>query len=591
MKKIKFSKIFVLLIAVIMVLSAVPTGMLTASAATGKTYYVSVDGKDKSKGLSPDEPMSLLKANSTVLKGGDKMLFKRGDLFYGNFIPIVRSTTDKNRVEIDAYGEGPLPTLSYAKIVSDGWVDCGNGFYKFDFSKTDKYEGVKDRNGNVGFFRDKDGKYYGGLYANAEECKEKYDFYCEETTIYVKTDKDPYKELGTLKMAVSGNDGSLIRVDKGVNVSNIKMEYCGYGITWNSTAKADRRKFSKITGCVFDNLGGTNIHFGYGDGQVIRGGNGVEWFNAGSNTEITNCIFRNIFDVGFTCQGRDPSDWKNNLLKDNVFAFNTQAIEFWSTNTAGNAGIFNLDFTNNLCVNNGESWAIPWRPGAINTTDLLIYSYTSPVWDVSMEGNTFYHTYEGNNVAYYCHGNSVEKFFKSFKIDNNHLYFLNENSNVFQTDDQGPEQYRNLTPNFKDWQAMTGYDKNSTFMAIGDNLDKYAEFEKIAYTSDNYHEIVKAAVDAGLKVNAKYDEELAKKNVSSGNSSDSDSNSNASEELPITIIIIAIAAVVVVVIIVVIIIIVVTGKKSNNTVVAEVSDSKAVKETSETSEQDNNDAE
>ncbi len=590
MKKINFKKVFVLLIAVIMVLSAVPTGMLTASAASGKIYYVAADGKNDSKGLSPDEPMSYLKANSTVLNGGDKILFKRGDVFYGSFVPIVRSASDKNRVTIDAYGEGPLPTLSYAKIVSDGWVDCGNGFYKFDFSQTDKYEGTKDRNANVGFFRDKDGKYYGGLYANAEECTEKYDFYCDDNLIYVKTDKDPYTELGTLKMAVAGNQSSLIRATTGLNINNLKMEYCGYGVTWNRADK-NSKKFCKITGCVFDNLGGTNIHFGYEDGSVIRGGNGVEWFDEGSNTEITNCIFRNIYDVGFTCQGNDPSDWKNNTLHDNVFAFNTQAIEFWSSNTAGNAGIFNLEFNNNLCVNNGESWAIPWRPGAINTTDLLIYSYKSPVWDVSMTGNTFYHSYEGNNVAYYCHGNSVEKFFNSFEIDNNHLYFLNENSNVFQTDAQGPEQYQSLTPNFKDWQAMTGYDKNSTFTAIGDNLDKYAEFEEIAHTSDNYHEIVKAAVDAGLKVNAKYDEELAKNNDGSGNSSDNDSNSNTSGELPMNIIIIAVAAVVVVVIIVVVIIIVATGKNSKKTAVVETSDGKEAKETSETSEQDNDGAE
>ena len=233
-------------------------------------------------------------------------------------------------------------------------------------------------------------------------------------------------------MAVAGNQGTLIRATSYINISHLKMEYCGYGVTWNRSDSGNVKKFCKITDCVFDNLGGTNIHFGYEDGSVIRGGNGVEWFDEGSNTEIANCVFRNIYDVAFTCQGRDPSDWKNNSLHDNVFAFNTQAMEFWSANTAGNAGIFNLEFNNNLCINNGGSWAIPWRPGAINTTDLLIYNYTSPNWDFTMKGNTFYHTYEGNNVAYYCHGNSVEKFFKSFKIDDNHLYFLDENSKVFK---------------------------------------------------------------------------------------------------------------------------------------------------------------
>ena len=559
-KPLNLKKAMVLLVAVIMLVSTVPVGLASSAQTDGKTYYVAADGLVTNDGLSEDKPMSFEKANAQELKGGDKILFKRGDIFYGCFRPVVSDTGDKSRVEVDAYGEGPLPIISNSKIVADGWQNAGNGFYKFDLTNIDNFKGIRDKSANVGFFTDAELNVYGRLMADAASCVRKYDFYCDKTYIYLKTDKDPYTDLGELKMAISGK---VVQVDLGVNVSNLKIEYGMHGLCWKSGSAAERRRFSDVKNCVFDYIGGVNL--AYDSGGYNRGGNGVEWFNTGIKTVIENNIFRNIYDVGFTCQGDNPGIYKNITIKNNVFAFNTQAMEFWDNNTNTDAGIYNLDFTNNLCVNNGESWALPSREGAINTTDLLIYAYKSPVWDVDMTENTFYHSYEGNNVAYYSHGNSVEGFFEKFDIDNNYLYFLDEDSKVFQTDAQGPEQYQNLTPNFKEWQEMTGFDKNSTFAAIGDDLDKYAEFEKIAFTSDNYHEIVKAAVDAGLTVKAEYDENLAVSESEKKADAADKAEAENSDALPMNIIMIA-AVVVAAVVVLVVVIIVATGKKGKKSV-------------------------
>lgn len=92
-------------------------------------FYVSNSGNDSNSGLSSDLPwQTLSKVNSTVLKPGDKILFKRGDVFYGSLI-IKQSGTVDSPITFGAYGTGQNPVLTGFTTVAN-WTDLGNNVWE-----------------------------------------------------------------------------------------------------------------------------------------------------------------------------------------------------------------------------------------------------------------------------------------------------------------------------------------------------------------------------------------------------------------------------------------------------------------------------
>ena len=84
---------------------------LTVSATD---YYVSSSGSDAANGLSESTPWkSISKVNSafSYLEAGDRILFKRGDTFYGS-LTVTASGVAGNPVIIGAYGSGSNPVLT-----------------------------------------------------------------------------------------------------------------------------------------------------------------------------------------------------------------------------------------------------------------------------------------------------------------------------------------------------------------------------------------------------------------------------------------------------------------------------------------------
>lgn len=550
----RLHKTLTLFLALVFMIGTIPTYNLSAEGKTGKTYYVSANGKDDSDGLSQEAPMSLFKANATMYHGGDKVLFKRGEVFYGNFTPLVSGTNNSARLQIGAYGGGSLPTFSFAKIVSKAWTNNGNGFYSFDLTDDSNFSGIRNKQiafkdiANVGFFRDSNGKIYGERKRDAESCKKEFDFYCDDKAIYIKTDKDPFSVLGELKLAIHG---CLIYLNMGVNVSDLHLEYCGYGLSWNPKMLDTQKKFAEVKNCVIENLGGTVIDVE----KFTRAGNGVELFDAGDNVTITKNIFRNIYDVGFTCQGRDPGIWKNITVSENIFAYCTQVLEFWNSSTTVGAGIYNFKFENNLCIKNGEGWASLGGTPRSASTDILIYGYSADAWQFNVSNNTFYHSNSKSGEVYYCHGNTVDKLVANMNSDNNYIYHLNDKSNIFVTDEQGPQKYQKLKYNIEEWRTFSKRDLNSMFTSIEKNLDNYKTMEEIAFESQNYHEIAKSASDSGIILKLNFDVEKAN-NPDLG---DTITDKTSENEFPWLYIIIG--GIVVLVVIIVVVAIILTKKK------------------------------
>ncbi|MBQ9964418.1 MAG: right-handed parallel beta-helix repeat-containing protein [Clostridia bacterium] len=483
-RRLSFICAFFLLITLL--LSALPS----VSAVGGNVYHVSVDGTGT--GLTSADPMSFSQANQTTFKGGDTILFKRGDTFYGSFVVKAKGTTPGNRVEIGAYGEGELPTISNAKIISSAWtVSEIEGFYEFNLV-TGTYGGVQNDNANVGFMEDQNGVKHGIRQRDAESCVNPFDFFCDDTdadgkddTVFVKTDIDPYEAFGELRLATHAQ--SALRVQSNMIVHDIRIADSGYGITRGVSMPSNIR----IYDCLIENIGGIELSDNEEEG-FVKAGNGIEFYDGASNILVETCIFRDIYDVAFTCQGHNGS-WLDITVRNNVFVNNTQAIEFWMGNTAEDMGLHNFVFTDNVCINQGEGWGTDARPAKHVATDFLAYGITSPVWDVNMSGNRFYHS-GTQGASFVLYTPSVDPYIAQANSDYNHFYYPSADA-VFA---RWSKQYAHT---FFEWQTRTGTEQNSTYTVIDPTNATLCAMEQTAETSDDFGAILLSA-NAALPVSA-----------------------------------------------------------------------------------------
>ncbi|MFP4060610.1 MAG: hypothetical protein ACLFUC_09030 [Bacteroidales bacterium] len=89
-----------------------------ANSMYGKDYYVSNGGNDKADGLSPETSIRTLeRVNSLMLKPGDNVFFKSGDIFTGTLL-VKFSGTHEKPITYTSYGGAEKPVLSGSKPVS-----------------------------------------------------------------------------------------------------------------------------------------------------------------------------------------------------------------------------------------------------------------------------------------------------------------------------------------------------------------------------------------------------------------------------------------------------------------------------------------
>ena len=99
------------------------------------TYYFSTlegnDSRTSAQAQNPSTPwktLGKLNAIFSSLNPGDKILFKRGEKFYGT-IHINKSGSLGNPITFDAYGNGNKPIIT-SLISLNNWVNVGNGIYE-----------------------------------------------------------------------------------------------------------------------------------------------------------------------------------------------------------------------------------------------------------------------------------------------------------------------------------------------------------------------------------------------------------------------------------------------------------------------------
>ena len=97
---------------------------------TATTFYVSSNGSDLSDGQSPHSSWKTIKKLNSEFSGftpGDKVLFRRGDTFYGTILLSASGIAGKPII-LGAYGAGEKPIISGFATVSD-WTDKGGGIF------------------------------------------------------------------------------------------------------------------------------------------------------------------------------------------------------------------------------------------------------------------------------------------------------------------------------------------------------------------------------------------------------------------------------------------------------------------------------
>lgn len=105
--------------------------ILSAIALTSHAtdYYFSVSGNDGNAGTSVESPFrSIARANALHLYPGDRLLFKRGEIFRGE-LEVIYSGTVAQPITITSYGSGPDAVISGSEYLND-WVSVGNGIFK-----------------------------------------------------------------------------------------------------------------------------------------------------------------------------------------------------------------------------------------------------------------------------------------------------------------------------------------------------------------------------------------------------------------------------------------------------------------------------
>ena len=311
---------------------------------TDKVYYFSESGNDSNDGLSESTPKKTLAAlNDLFLRGGDVVLFKRGDLFRGTFIA-------KSGVTYSAYGEGDKPTIcasdrNYADAslwqktsYKNVWVctlPLNNvGIATFDINEIGNFDStIGDR-----MIKGRDG--FEGVQS-------------------MNKDLQVYSDLDTQKFYIYSevNPGTRFeRIEIGQSVNAISVQ--GDNVT--------------VRNCVFDWIGGS-ILVGHAGGNIVGYGNAIEVYGGVDGYKVYNNWIYQIYDTGITHQHSASQstdiDMKNIEYFNNLIEYTYWAIEYYNMFGRETSNVYVHD---NFCRFTGYGWGCKGR-----ATESFMYDFMS----------------------------------------------------------------------------------------------------------------------------------------------------------------------------------------------------------------------
>ena len=349
----------------------------------GKTYYVSFfDGDDRNDGDSPNEAVKTLTAAGTLGGSGDRVLFKRGDIWRGEELRM------RSGVTYGAYGSGNKPRFygsekNYAD--KSKWKQTAN-------PRVWVYDEPIDT-ADVGGIVFDDGKEYAVRRFSEGELDSKNEYYYgADGKVYLfSRNGNPgelWKSIEFLPdmMIMNGSDVT------DVTVRDIDIRYSGrMGIYGDGTTRNFR-----VENCEFYWIGGVLWGPQFG---TTRLGNAVTFWGSCYNVTVTGCQFDQIFDTAFSPQ---YESWYHTVFENIEFSNNDVnrchwSIEVWisypgkdgqQTNT-----IRNVRILNNVMRNAGGGWSANQRgtAGALESAGHFetMNHPVAEVSDILIKGNVF----------------------------------------------------------------------------------------------------------------------------------------------------------------------------------------------------------
>jgi hypothetical protein len=341
------------------------------SVAAQDTYYISAGGNNSNTGLSPSASWKTI----PYVQSGKTYLLNRGDTLSFS-VGATDNPTPSRKIKISSYGSGNKPVLSlYKKIKPSAWSRHSGQIWKVDISSSNNFTGLNSTNTNIGFLK-VNGRIYGRKLNNTGQLSQSWDFYSDNTFLYVYNTQNPSGSRVEASCNVSGID-----LSDNMEVSDIAI--CGAGAHGLSAHERSNVTLSSID---ISEIGGSYLS-GYGNGTT-RYGNGIEFFNNAKNCLIQNCSVKQAYDVAFTMQGTGL--FKDVTFRNNKADSNDQSFEAWLG--SGSEGFRNCKFINNQCYNAGFGWSHDVRPDKNVGVHLLTYLWqvnNRNAQDLLIEGNTF----------------------------------------------------------------------------------------------------------------------------------------------------------------------------------------------------------
>ena len=345
---------------------------------TGNVYYVSTSGDDANDGKSPETPWkTLAKVNEGVesvypftqkedalIKAGDAVLFKRGDLFRGTVIAT-------SGVSYGAYGEGEKPKIYGGEADSateKKWslYDENKNIWKLNCKMNDPgtivfNHGEKHsrklipsyRNGTFVCRYDEE-----KLFDVRNEMTENLDFFWhfDEVThtkpskgedfpvpvtgpeymgeLYLRCDEgNPGKVFDSIE-AIGRGVAFRVHDKENVTVDNICMKYLCFGVSAGRYSKG-----LTVTNCEIGWVGGNIQHYNGTDpnypqgrrGTVTRFGNCIEIYGGCEDYTVDGNYLYQCYDAGATHQitTRNKVEMKRIRYSNNLIEYCVYGIEYF----------------------------------------------------------------------------------------------------------------------------------------------------------------------------------------------------------------------------------------------------------------------
>ena len=408
------------------------------------TFYVSAFGSDNADGLSPETAWATIqKANSSLPDDTSRLLFRRGDTFYGELAPPFGC-------EIGAYGVGKRPTLTMFKLLnrSESWNEDSAGVWAIDLSSPDTHDGyTATTDANIGFLM-VDGEVKPALKFASSELSEPWDFYCDipNRVLYVAAPANPTKLSADIKAAPNGNaygaTGRVIHCGMGSNEIH-DVHVTGTGGCGIGGVAPDVH----IHDCLIDYIGGSEL----GLGSQLRYGNGIEnWVNVKRWT-IENNEITQVYDAAWSPQGRaGPSGtWEDLTVRNNHIHHCTQSFEFWSMGAQSTEGFQRILIEGNRCERAGYSVFSDVRPDQDVRVHLLTYFWETPA-DIAVQNNIFSDSYG----AYSYHARETAGL------------VTRDNTIMLKAETKMEFQRPQTVEEFASWQEATGREIGSTITVL-----------------------------------------------------------------------------------------------------------------------------